>query len=154
MGKWVTHAEVSTRGINILLYSKVCSTHFVKSCFKGHCSTLSFSCSQPSQHHLIFSSCFLLMPSPDTLLRTCNYPCSRSHSFLWVLLLRVSHQEKTTLIFKSKMSCWGFHSAFLVQYISLLFLCTVYNSASAENISWLANICLYDWSLDSGLRSK
>lgn len=87
--KWVTHAEVSTRGIQIHLNSKMCSTHFVEGCFREHRSTLSFSCSQPSQTHLIFSTCLSLMPSSGMRLCTCNYPCSCSHSLPWVLLLTV-----------------------------------------------------------------
>ena len=65
----MTHAQVWTRDIQIHLYSKVCSTHFVEGCFGEHCSTLCFSCSQPSQPYRIFSSCFPLMTSPGMILQ-------------------------------------------------------------------------------------
>lgn len=44
MRNWLTHAEVSARGIQIHPYSQVWSTHFVKGCFAEHHSILSFSC--------------------------------------------------------------------------------------------------------------
>lgn len=64
MRNWLTHAEVSARGIQIHPYSQVWSTHFFKGCFAEHHSILSFSCFQPSQPQLIFRACLPLMPSP------------------------------------------------------------------------------------------
>lgn len=130
----MTHAEVLTRGIQIHLYSKVCSTHFVEGCFREHCSTLYFLWSRPSQAHLIFSI-------SDAVSRHAPvHPCSWSHNLFWVLLLGVSHQETSTMIFKPKMNCWVFHSVFLSNATSLLFLSTVDNSNSLEEKESLSEV--------------
>lgn len=60
------------------------------------------------------------LPPSDALsrhvLHTCSYPYSCSHRLLWALLLGVSHQERSTKIFKLRMSCQGFSSFLKVQY--------------------------------------
>lgn len=60
MRNQLTHAEVSTRGIQIHPYSQVCSTDFVR----GVLQSTTLLCSRPSQPHLIFRTCLSQMPSP------------------------------------------------------------------------------------------
>lgn len=122
MKKWVSHAEISNKSIQIHLSSKMCSTHLT--------ITLSFSYSWSCQLHIIFPV-LPMMPSSGMLLCIYNYPYSCNWRLLWILLEGIFHQRTTAIIFKPNMrifnillSCFNDRSP--------IFLSAVYSSSQSE----------------------